>query len=729
MKCKLPFNLKFLHRSFFALLFFCMGSTVFAQPPNDLCANAETLPVQANSCSVQTMGTNVAATASGELPNPSCGSFGSGFDVWYKFTVPASGNVSVEMNSATGGPTDFVMQIYSGACGALALVECDDDDGPGAFPFVALTGQAPGQTLYARVFEYGNNAFGPFVICAWEPPPPPPPPANDLCTSAEVLQVQPNSCTTQTPGTNVSATASGELPNPTCSSFGAGMDNWYSFTVPASGEVSIEVSTAGGPTDWGMSVYSGACGALTQVECDDDDGPGFFPFIALTGQTPGTVLYARVFEYGNNATGPFNICAWDPNPICPAPTGISVDNVLDVSANVNFDAGGETINVEITAAGAGQGTGTITPGVTSPYTFTGLTPSTGYDVYVMKDCVNGVSSAWEGPFSFTTLDPCDPPTMVIISDVMDVTAVVNFNSGGNATNVELTAGGAAQGTGTVFSGVTSPYTFTGLTEKTSYSVYVQNDCGVLQSDWDGPFSFTTLVTPKISIVDSSGNGLPNISDPCDCNDPENIEDPATQVVNYFHDFVTVVSNPGETWQLVSYNSGQLFDNGLIPIPAGTALTEVSPGLYRLDGLHASNVGFNANFNRTTNPLAAPLVIGNTCNGVVCSFQAVPTMGQWGMILFAIIMLSFGVIFVMRQQVALAGMGNASASFSNGLPFDKTSFGKILAYVMIGLAATFAVAITVFGYEMTDADVPGSLLAGPALAYLIHLIVMSSKKEG
>ncbi len=728
MKCKLPFNLSLLYRSVFALLFFCAGSIAFAQPPNDLCTTAESLTVQADMCTTQTLGTNVDATPSGETPNPSCSAFGGGEDVWYSLTVPASGNVTIEMSTA-GGPTDWAMSAYSGACGALSEIECDDDDGPGLFPLLELTGQTPGSTIYIRVFEFLNNAEGEFNICAFEPPPPPPPPANDLCSGAENLPVQPNSCTTQTMGTNESATASGEAPNPSCGNFGSGIDAWYSITVPESGEVSIEMSTAGGPTDWAMSVYSGSCGGLTQVECDDDDGPGLFPMIELTGQTPGDVLYVRVWEWGNNATGPFNICAWDPNPICLPPTGISIDNVLDVSANVNFDANGEMANVEITAAGAGQGTGTVTNNVTSPYTFTGLTPSTNYDVYVQRDCANGEQSGWEGPFSFMTLAPCDAPTDISISDVTDVSAAVNFNSGGNNSNVEITAAGAGQGTGTITNGVTSPYTFNGLTEQTAYDVYVQNDCGVIQSGWEGPFSFTTLVTPKISIVDSSGNGLPNISDPCDCNDPENIEDPATMQVTYFHDFVTVVSNPGETWELVSYNSGQLYDNALNPLPAGTTLTEVSSGLYRLDGLHESVVGFDANFNQTTNPLANPLVIGNACNGVICSFVAVPTMGEWGMILFALIMLSFGVIFVMRQQIAIAGAGVASSAFSSRLPFDKTSFGKILAYVMIGWATVFAVAVSVFGYEMTNADVPGSLLAGPALAYLIHLIVMSTKKEG
>ncbi len=727
MKYKLPRQFNLLYKSLYILLLSCTSSMAFAQPANDLCANAEALTVQVDMCTSQTLGTNVNATASGELPNPTCSNFGGGMDVWYSIVVPASGNVTIEMSTA-GGPTDWAMSAYSGACGALSQIECDDDDGPGLFPLLELTGLTPSDVIYIRVWEYGNNATGDFNICAFEPAPPPPPPANDLCTGAETLAVQPNSCTTQTLGTNESATASGETPNPSCGFFGSGVDVWYSITVPYSGEVSIEMSAAGGPTDWVMQVYSGVCGTLSLVECDDDDGPGLFPRVDLNGLTPGEILYARSFEYGSNSIGPFNICAWDPNPICPAPTGISIDNILDVSANVNFDAGGESINVEITAAGAGQGTGTTTNNVTNPHTFGGLTPATGYDVYVQKDCANGVQSAWDGPYNFTTLASCDAPTDISVSDVMDISAVANFNSGGNNSNIELTAAGAGQGTGTVTNGVTSPHTFNGLTEQTSYDVYVQNDCGVLKSGWEGPFSFTTLVTPKISIVDSSGNGLPNISDPCDCNDPENIIDPVTEEATHFHDFITIVSNPGETWELVSYNSGQLYDNALNPIPVGTALTEVSPGLYRLDGLHESLVGFEANFNRTVNPLVTPLTIGNACNGVICAYAAVPTMGEWAMILFALIMLSFGLVFVMRQQVAIAGMEASVSGFESGIPFEKPLFGKMLAYVMVSVAIVFTLAVGLFGYEMTSADIPGSLLAGPALAYLIHLIILASKKE-
>jgi hypothetical protein len=144
------------------------------------------------------------------------------------------------------------------------------------------------------------------------------PPANDDCANAIAIPVSlDNTCSNQLMGTNVGATASGETPLPNCSSFGSGIDNWYSVTVPGSGEVTIEMQTAGGPTDWGMQVYTGNCGNLTSLSCDDDSGPGLFPLVALTGRTPGEVLLVRVFEFGNNATGSFNICAHS-TPECGA---------------------------------------------------------------------------------------------------------------------------------------------------------------------------------------------------------------------------------------------------------------------------------------------------------------------------------------------------------------------------------------------------------------------------
>jgi len=54
-----------------------------------------------------------------------------------------------------------------------------------------------------------------------------------------------------------------------------------------------------------MSVYSGPCGALIEIECDDDDGDGLFSYITLTGQTPGDILFVRVWAFANSSFGEF----------------------------------------------------------------------------------------------------------------------------------------------------------------------------------------------------------------------------------------------------------------------------------------------------------------------------------------------------------------------------------------------------------------------------------------
>ncbi len=170
-------------------------------------------------------------------------------------------------------------------------------------------------------------------------------PANDTCAGAEALTVDPDTCANPTVADNSFATDSGEAA-PGCANYNGG-DLWFTVTVPASGSVTIETSEVAGSalSDTGMAVYSGSCGALTELACDDDSGPGLFSKVELSGQNPGDVYYVRVWEYGNNRFGEFNVCAYDPlaaiadNQIAgfkfyPNP----VNHMLNLSANDNIEA-------------------------------------------------------------------------------------------------------------------------------------------------------------------------------------------------------------------------------------------------------------------------------------------------------------------------------------------------------------------------------------------------------
>ncbi|RAR49060.1 T9SS-dependent choice-of-anchor J family protein [Flavobacterium lacus] len=137
-------------------------------PNNDECATPTTLTAGAVFTSNPLETTNFGATLSSQA-TPSCGAFNFdtvGKDVWYSVTVPASGNITIETKS-NGGLTDTVMEVYSGDCGSLVMVECDDDDGDVNFSLIPLTGRTAGEVLIIRVWGY-NGTSGNFAIAAYD---------------------------------------------------------------------------------------------------------------------------------------------------------------------------------------------------------------------------------------------------------------------------------------------------------------------------------------------------------------------------------------------------------------------------------------------------------------------------------------------------------------------------------------------------------------------------------
>ena len=94
-------------------------------------------------------------------------------------------------------------------------------------------------------------------------------------------------------------------------------DVWFTFTAPASGIAIIETG-AGTLADGAMALYTAtACGGTyALVQCDDDTGPGFMPFLTFNNLVPGQVYYVRVWGYGV-ATGTFTLCIHGPTSMPP----------------------------------------------------------------------------------------------------------------------------------------------------------------------------------------------------------------------------------------------------------------------------------------------------------------------------------------------------------------------------------------------------------------------------
>ncbi|UAB75386.1 fibronectin type III domain-containing protein [Mesoflavibacter sp. SCSIO 43206] len=191
---------------------------------------------------------------------------------------------------------------------------------------------------------------------------------------------------------------------------------------------------------------------------------------------------------------------------CPSPSDLTATNIMTTSADLSWTAGGtETLwNVEIVDVTAGGTvTGTVTDsGVANPFLASGLTPDNSYEYYVQADC-GGDTSAWVGPFSFSTLPTCAEPSSLTITNITTTSADLSWTVGGTETSwnielVDVTAGGTVTGTATS-TGITNPYTLSGLTAGNQYEYYVQADCGGGDtSTWVGPYTFTTLCNPITS---------------------------------------------------------------------------------------------------------------------------------------------------------------------------------------------------------------------------------------
>jgi hypothetical protein len=211
---------------------------------NDECSGA--IPLTATSTCNYVTYSNAGATASTGMTVPGCASY-SGGDVWFSVIVPSTGEINVDLQ--TGSMTDSGIAFYSGACGTLTLLDCDDDSSAnGLMSFLSRTGLTPGQTIYIRVWEYGNDNNGTFGICVSTP----------SCPSPADLYANILSSTSVTV-------------------------NWTPSAPPASGGYQYYINTTGvAPTNATPPTGSTAAGVIG---------------VTLTGLTPGQKYYFWVRSY------------------------------------------------------------------------------------------------------------------------------------------------------------------------------------------------------------------------------------------------------------------------------------------------------------------------------------------------------------------------------------------------------------------------------------------------
>ena len=232
-------------------------------PPNDECAGAVALTINANgTCTSETSGTVENALGSVQ-PNDCYGNDND--DVWYYFTANSTQHV-LGLNSM-GNSSDMVYSVFSsgGSCATLSAtnIECNEIY-YSASGYSNVPGLTIGNRYYVRVYSYSGTAqTSTFDICLQAPLQCP---ANLGAGNVTVPSLPYSATGETTVGAGNEITGSNVV---SCGSsyYFDGLDKVYIFTPTTSGSVTINMTSTEGYT--GITVFegcpfSGSCLAYQQ---------------------------------------------------------------------------------------------------------------------------------------------------------------------------------------------------------------------------------------------------------------------------------------------------------------------------------------------------------------------------------------------------------------------------------------------------------------------------------
>jgi hypothetical protein len=288
-------------------------------------------------------GTTINATitaGTGYYANSACGFSTPGNELIYSFTPTTTGSYTISQTNSFDF-IDYQYKVASAGCSGTGWTCIDDIDGSGSSLNFTLTAGVQYYFLLDPESTVGGSVS--FTLTC------PPLPVSDEPCTATPLNI--TSLCSYTTYTTVGATSSSGVPAPGCAGYSGG-DIWFSFVVPANGSVRIDTNDMF-INDGGMAWYTGACGSLTLLECDDDDSSnGTMPMIVRTGLTPGSTIYVRFWDFGNFDIGTFGICATSPT-VCTAGngTGTSTFGCPDVLSGGLGLSGADPVAMNCTTIG------------------------------------------------------------------------------------------------------------------------------------------------------------------------------------------------------------------------------------------------------------------------------------------------------------------------------------------------------------------------------------------
>ncbi|RIK69021.1 MAG: hypothetical protein DCC65_01555 [Planctomycetota bacterium] len=224
--------------------------------------------------------------------------------LWYTFVAT---DTSAQVNLCDSASTDTLLAVYSGTCGALTELACNDDFSCGPIGLgsqLCVTGLTVGQTYYIQVASFSAADTGPIELDLVCPCPPAPP--GDNCDDPVGPLAIPSVTMGSTVGTSIDTA-------PLCGTSISAPGVWY--TVIGTGNTITASMCTGTPYDAKLNVYCGPCNNLTCVT-GIDDFCGLQPQVSWCSQAGA--LYRILVQGFSGATGSFTLTLSDNGVPCTA---------------------------------------------------------------------------------------------------------------------------------------------------------------------------------------------------------------------------------------------------------------------------------------------------------------------------------------------------------------------------------------------------------------------------
>jgi hypothetical protein len=227
-------------------------SATFSPPgmvSNDVFASALTLSGSTGTTSISN------ADATNEVGEPAHAGVAAAKSVWYRWTAPWSGTVTID---TAGSDFDTLLGVYTGATvDALTAVASNDNDAQATTSRVSFAVTAG--AVYSIAVD-GKGGAGGLLKLRWALPP-----TNDRFSNAAAI----SGFEATTTVLNSGATKEGGEPNHAGDTGGASI--WYRWTAPATGTATF--NTAGSTFDTLLGVYAGGSVATLATKAyNDNDG-------------------------------------------------------------------------------------------------------------------------------------------------------------------------------------------------------------------------------------------------------------------------------------------------------------------------------------------------------------------------------------------------------------------------------------------------------------------------